>query len=427
MNLSDISALVVDHGLYIHVAQKLAESYGRVMYFSPWTESGFPSSKRRQIGTGIEGVDRVFDLWDAVVDADLVVVCDVYYHDLVQYLREAGKPVWGACKAEALEVERAATKRLMQSLGMNVVPYELLEGVTALWHYVSDKEDVWIKGSKTRGDLETFHWINDHVSAPRLEKLLRDLGPRRHSMEFIVEPSIPGVEFGYDGYCIDGRFGSVALYGPEAKDAGYVGRVVAFDDLPEALRIPTLELAPTMGQLGCRGFYSNEVRVTSESVEDFEIPVGTSFLIDPAMRCGSPPSESYIELFSNWDEVIWAGANGEVVDLQPVAKFVAQIVLKSDWVTENEYLPVRFDGDPRWLKLHNFCKVDGEITVVPQDFPEFGSVIALGDTQEEAEQLCLEHAEKVEALDLDWKKDVFNEIRETIEKGRAVGITWENE
>lgn len=427
MNLSEISCLCIDHGLYIHVAQKLAESYGHVSYFSPWTESGFPSSKRRQIGTGIEGVDRVFDLWDAVGDADLVVVTDVYYHDLVQYLREQGKPVWGACKAEALEVERAATKRLMQSLGMNVIPYKAVEGVTALWRYVGDKEDVWIKGSKTRGDLETFHWINEHVSAPRLEKLLRDLGPRRHSMEFIIEPSISGVEFGYDGYCVDGRFGSVALYGPEAKDAGYVGRVIGFNDLPEALLQPTLELAETMGKLGCRGFYSNEVRVSDEYNEEFEIPVGTAFLIDPAMRCGSPPSESYIELFSNWDEVIWAGANGEVLDLIPVAKYAAQIVLKSDWVTENEYLPVKFDDDPRWLKLHNFCVVDGEVTVVPQDFPEFGSVIALGNTQEEAEQLCLEHAEKVEALDLDWKKDVFNDIRETINKGRAVGIDWENE
>lgn len=119
MKLSDITALVIDHGLYIHVAQKLAESYGRVMYFSPWTESGFPSSKRRQIGTGIENVERVFDLWDAVGEADLVVSCDVYYHDLVEYLRAAGKPVWGAGRAEALEVERAATKRLMQSLDLD--------------------------------------------------------------------------------------------------------------------------------------------------------------------------------------------------------------------------------------------------------------------------------------------------------------------
>lgn len=770
---------MIDHGLYIHVAQKLAESYSRVQYFCPWTESGFPSSKRRQIGTGIEGVERVFDLWDAVGDADLVVVTDVYYHDLVQYLREQGKPVWGAGKAEALEVERYATKRLMQSLGMNVIPYEAIEGVTALWRYVSNKEDVWIKGSKTRGDLETFHWINEHVSAPRLEKLLRDLGPRRHSMEFIVEPSIPGVEFGYDGYCVDGRFGSVALYGPEAKDAGYVGRVIGFNDLPEVILTPTLELAETMGKLGCRGFYSNEVRISTEPNEEFEIPAGTEFLIDPAMRCGSPPSEcysedteiltdegwklfqdlnrrekvatlnpvtkeieyhrpvryqrywydgelvnltsrkrtvdllvtpnhsvwaytrdsrrkgvlkrfradelrdiriiprtgiwqgteeaafevpayqnewatgrnfcikrrcslpavtvpmetwlaflglylsegstgrghvevtqfgsrkermgamlaklpfavsesktgftisdmrlvvyvkqlgaraaekcvpqfvkglsprlinifldaytlgdgswtngrrvittssrqmvddlqelffkagslatyklqhaagtamaigdkefitrratyqvgerpkwthtavrmdrdgplprvpyrgyvydvtaqnhilyvrrngkplwsgnSYIELFSNWDEVIWAGANGEVVDLQPVAKFVAQIVLKSDWVTENEYLPVHFDDDMRWLKLHNFCVLDGEYTVVPQDFPEFGSVIAIGDTQEQAEQLCLERAGKVEALDLDWNKGVFDEIHETITQASAVGIDWENE
>lgn len=428
LNPSNITAIVLDHGLYIHVAQKLAESYKRVMYFSPWTEGGFPSSKRRQIGCGIEGVERVFDLWDAVGEADLIVACDVYYHDVVQYLREAGRPVWGAGKAEALEVERYATKQLMESLGMNVIPYQAVEGVTALWRYLADKEDLWIKGSNTRGDLETFHWINGHVSAPRLEKLLRDIGPRRYSMEFIIEPTISGVEFGYDGYCVDGCFSAIALYGPEAKDAGYVGRVVSFDDLPNLIRQPTLELAGTMGQLICRGFYSNEIRIADEGSEEFKIPPGTPFLIDPAMRCGSPPSESYIELFSNWDEVIWAGANGEVVDLLPTAKFAAQIVLKSDWVSENEYLPVHFPDDiARWVKLHNCCILDGEYTVVPQDFPEFGSVVGLGNTQVEAERHCIEHAKQIEAIDLDWRRDVFDEIHKVIADGRTVGIDWEGE
>lgn len=423
-----MTALVVDQGSFLHVAVKLSESYGRVQYFCPWTEGGFPSSKRRQIGCGVEGVDRVYDLWDAVPDADIIVVTDVYSHDLVHYLRDAGKPVWGAGKAEALEVERYATKRLMRSLGMNVIPYEHVEGVDALWSYVSDKTDMWIKGSATRGDMETLHWVNQHVSSPRLEKLLRDIGPRRHSMEFIVEPSIPGVEFGYDGYCIDGRFGSVALYGPEAKNAGYVGRVVPFDDLPRPLRIPTLELAPIQGKLGCRGFYSNEVRIATEDNEEFEISAGTEFLIDPAMRCGSPPSESYIELFSNWDEVIWAGANGEVVDLEPVAKFAAQIVLKSEWIAKMEYLPVYYPNSiKRWVKLHSYAVLDGQPTVMPQDYQEFGSVVGLGDTQDEAERRCISYAEKIEALDFDWNQNVFDEIREIIDKGRAVGIDWETE
>lgn len=406
----------------------MAESFGRTLYYASWTESGFPSSKRRQIGTGladgVNGVERVFDLWDAVGDADLVVACDVYFHDVVDYLREAGKPVWGAGKAEGLETQRFATKRLMEALGMNVVPYKVVTGVAALWRYVTDREDQWIKGSVTRGDLETFHWVNEHVSAPRLEKLLRDLGPRRHTMEFLIEESLPGIEVGLDAYCVDGGFGNVCSWGYEKKDSGYLGRVGLFDDLPAVIREPTLELAPTMGQLGCRGFYSNEVRVAED---------GTAYLTDPCLRCGSPPSESYIELFDNWAEVIWEGAHGNMVNLVPSTAddgkpylFSAQIILKSSWVEDGEYLPVHFPPEiDRWVKLHNYCVMDGEYTVCPQEFPEFGSVIGLGTTQKEAEEAALEHAEQIEALEMEWEREAFDRLHETIEDGRKAGIHWD--
>lgn len=415
-DLTSKRCLVLDSGLYVHVAKKLAESFGHVDIYVEWRNNGFPSSKKRQIGTGIPDVERVYDLWDAARAADLIVVTDVYLADEQRAFREMGKPVWGSGNADALEIERVGTKGIMKSLGMPIVPYEVKRGLEALREYLLDKEDVWVKGSIVRGDLETFHWVSQHVSGPRLNLLQKRLGPRARTMEFLVEPSVKGCEYGYDGYCIDGRFGRVALYGPEEKDAGYLGKVVDFADLPEPIRAPTEQFSRALGDLGMRGFFSDEIRIAED---------GTPYLIDPACRCGSPPSESYIELFDNWAEVIWAGAHGEVIDLHPVAEYVAQIVLKSDWVTEDEYLPVYYpDEIGAFVKLHNYCILDGEVTVVPQDFPEFGSVIGLGSTRQSAEKSALSHAERIECIDLEYAKDVFQKIDKCLAEGRKVGVDF---
>lgn len=432
IDFSSKSCLVIDHGLFIHVAVKLAESFGTVLYWSPWVGvGGYPYEAQRMIGTGIPGVQRVMDMWSAARDVDLIVCPDVYFHDEIAQLRQMGKPVWGSGYAGALEVERARTKELMKGRGMNVVPYELVTGEDALRKSLADKPEAWIKASTTRGDWETMHWEGDHLSGPKLDKRLHELGPKAATKEFIVEPPVKACEIGYDGYCVDGQFGQTALYGIEIKNAGYVGRVAPLDRLPEPIYGPTLQFGALMAELGMRGFFSNEIRIVSEDIDtpDFFIAKGTPFLIDPACRCGSPPSEAYIELFSNWDEVIWAGAHGEVVDLEPVARYVAQIVLKSKWV-ENDFLPVDFPEDiARFVKLHNYCLLgDGRATVVPQDFtddfPEFGSVIGFGDTREEAQQMALQHAEQVKALEMEYPDDVFDDADECIKEGAEVGVDF---
>src|SRR5208337_4770776 len=124
-----------------------------------------------------------------------------------------------------------------------------------------------------------------------LDDLASRLGPRQSSTIFIVEDPIEGVEIGYDGACIDGGFPALARFGYEAKDAGYVGKVVDYEDLPAALREVNDKLGPAMAVLGCRSFFSTEVRVGADR---------KPYLMDPAMRASSPPSEAYIELFRNW-------------------------------------------------------------------------------------------------------------------------------
>ena len=415
MDFSDKSVLVYDTGkMYQYVAEKLAESYGKVWYYAPWV-GPVPTSIDRLIGTGIPNVERVYDWLSIARRADLIVCPFVYCHDEIDFLRSIGKPVWGAGKAESLELYRWETKQLMESYEMPVVPGELIIGLQALREYLEDKEDLYIKTSVTRGDFETRHHLSAKLSAPWLDMLAEKLGPRQHHMEFIVEEPVPGVETGYDGFNINGQYPATAGYGYEIKNAGYAMRVCDFDDLPDPIRFPNLGIARALAELRCTGFFSNEIRVSDD---------GTAYLIDPTMRAGIPPSASMMEMFDNWAEVIWAGAHGEVIDMHPVAKYAAEIVLKSDWVVEKT-LPIFYPDDvARWVKLCEYCIIDGQRYVLPQDDHDFGFVVGLGETLEEATEQAVEHAEKIEALDLDWRHDIFDEVNKCIEKGREVGIDF---
>lgn len=417
-DLKDKVALVIDYGIYPHVAMKLAETFGRVLYFVPWITSAFPSSTLRNVGCGLPNVERVYSWLAALPEADIVVCPDVYSWDIVDHCRSIGKPAWGASKAEALELERWKTKQLMASLDMPVVPGIQIEGTDALEAYLENpgNEDRYIKTSMTRGDFETFHHVNWHTTKPWLDELTHRLGPRQAHIEFIVEEPVDGIEVGYDGFSVGGAFPYTASYGYEIKDCGYVGKVATRPEMPSAICLCNDQIGPTMGDLGCQGFFSNEIRIGNDR---------TPYLIDPTMRCGSPPSESYIELFSNWAEVIWAGAHGELIDLAPVAKYSAQIILKSSWVADDKFLAVTYPPElAQWVKLHNLCVIDGQIFVAPQDFPEFGSVVGLGDTLEEAIELAKERAEQVECLDLTIPDGVFEKAEKQIKKGRSVGVDF---
>ncbi|HEV3111878.1 MAG TPA: hypothetical protein VGY99_15430 [Candidatus Binataceae bacterium] len=76
MDLSNQTVLVIDQGLYVHIAEKLAESFGRVLYYCNGWRSAFPVSERFNIGAGIDGIERIANPWEYVDGADLIVFPD---------------------------------------------------------------------------------------------------------------------------------------------------------------------------------------------------------------------------------------------------------------------------------------------------------------------------------------------------------------
>lgn len=420
MDLSSKVALVVDNGLFVSFAQRLSREFGRVLYWTPWW-SAFPKSNDRLIGTGLDGVERVNELFEVVDRADIVIFPDVYMGDLQIWLEEKGKRVWGGRHGEELELDRWGLKRFLAKVGLPVPPAKRIIGTAGLRSYLKEHEDVWVKVSLVRGDFETRQSTSYRLIEPWLDHLEHKLGAKKFVEEFIVEDTIePAVELGYDGYTVDGNWPETAIYGYEVKDTGYIGCVRPYDQLPEVVRDVNAKLSPALARYHYRGNFSTEIRYT---------PKKQPFLIDPCCRLGSPPSEVYQELFANWGEIMWAGAVGEMVQPKPVAKYGVEALIHSSWA-DKEWAPVYIEEEGRqWVKLRNHCRIADKDYVVPQSvgLPEIGAVVGIGDTLTEAVKACAEHATQLEGFDIDIKLNAIDEALIEIEKAAELGIEFSDD
>lgn len=417
VNLKDKVCCWIDNGLFVSFAQRVSPDFGKSYYFTPWV-SGFPKSNGRLPGVGLDGLERVNRPWDLVDDVDLWIFPDVYFSDWQNHLVSLGKRVWGPRNGEALELDRWGTKKLLQELGLPVQHCALVLGLDHLRDYLKENEDVWVKVSVTRGDFETFHSMNYKLSEPRLDALEHCLGAKKDMLEFIVEDSInDAIEVGYDGWCVDGKFPPTACFGYEIKDLGYIGCVQKYSDFPEPVVRVNSALSDWFKSKQYRGFFSSELRVG----EDRE-----PYLVDPCCRCGSPPNEVYQELFSNWGEILWNGAEGRIVVPEPVAKYAVEAMIHSPWADSN-WQAIHFSEETRpFVKLRNHCRIGGVDYAVPQSvaLPEIGAVVGIGDTIKEAVDHCHKNAKDVAGYYIDIKMDSIGAALDEIEKGSEFGINF---
>jgi hypothetical protein len=400
---------VVDNGLFTSLAETLAPSFLRTYYYSSWEQS-FPRSNAMLLGEGLNGVQRIQSIWPLIDEIDLFVFPDILHGQLQLYLQKIGKRVWGSRDAENLELLRAKSKQWLADLGLEVGPYKRLVGMKALRGHLLVNDDRFVKVSKTRGDMETFHAASYDLVETRLDELDHAFGAKKDQIEFVVEEPIDAkTEVGFDGFTIDGRYPSQALYGVEKKDAGYVGEVVPYLGLPESVRSVNAKLSPLFRQLNYRGFWSSEIRVTDD---------GVPYLIDPCCRMASPPGELYQYLVENLAEIIWNGSKGNLVEPIYRNKYGAQLVLKSGWA-EQHWQPVEFPPEiADQVKLHYETVIDGRHYYVPQqiEMPEIGSVVAGGHTREEAMANVIAAAEQIKGYDIKFDASSLDEASKQMDE-----------
>lgn len=413
MNYKSKTILVFDNGVFPEFARRLADDFGRVLFFAPWA-GGYPVSKGLLIGHGDDKVERIADPWPFIEadEIDLYFFGDVYEGGLQSYLRSQGKRVFGCGRGAELELNRIKAKEVMAKGGVPIGPYKGVTGITALRKYLKANDNQFVKIDATRGDMETFHAPTYTQIEPRLDELEHSLGAQAEIKEFIVEGGIDdAIEGGYDGYSIDGKFPKVAITGIEIKDRAYVGRIMPYRDMPKQVRDVNEALSKPMKDYQYRGFFSSEVRIDKS---------GKGYPIDLTGRLGSPPSEVYQEMFTNLADIVWYGAEGILIEPEYSDKWGAEVLMLSDWADKN-WLHVEFPKELRsHVKLRNFCVINDEHYVVPQlcGAPEVGSIVATGKTAKEAIDKVKEVVEQVKGYNLEMPvhamDDALKDLKEIL-------------
>jgi hypothetical protein len=382
----DVTALVIDYGLFIHVARRLAKEYKKVFYWSPW-EKAFPKAADRCLGDGFPDIERVNDIWEVLDICDLVVFPALGFCQLQVELKNRGYQVWGTMKGDSLETNRGKFLKTLAATGLPMPKHEIIHGISNLRAYLKENEDKYIKVSLIRGDFETFHWRSWAEDESALDKYAVKFGPLKEMVTFYVfDPIKAKVEDGIDTYCIDGQWPKTVIHGMEAKDRAYLGTFHKYDDLPEELRKVNDAFGPVLESFGYRARFSTEVRITDE---------GEGYFIDPTCRFGSPPSQVEMMMVKNWGEIIWQGAHGNLVEMEPICRFGVQALIdvdRSSWAVMD--IPGSISD---WVTFGFCCCLDGKICIPPDEHgpSQIGWLTAIGDSIEEAINNLKSHAEEL--------------------------------
>lgn len=413
--ISDCCVCVVDHGLFIPLALRLAKTFKRVLYHSP-CEAGFPLLAPFLIGD-FPPVERCNDFWPIKHDIDLFVFPDIGYSGLQLELVSQEFPVWGSRGGDSYEVSRVKFLRTLERLKLDVAPYEIVTGLSALRDYLKANDDKFIKISRYRGLMETWHHATFETSRGQLDRLAVKCGPFQESIPFIVmDPIDTTIELGGDTHCVSGQWPSIMLQGYEWKDQGYLGAVTRRDEMPEQIQEVMDAFGPLLGAENYANSFSMELRIDGDK----------SYFIDPCCRGPLPGSGAQLEAWENIDEIIYGGAQGECVDPIPKedAAFVAEAVLKAKcdhgaW-TEIEVPEAALD----YCRFGNCCLAPDNSTVAfpPSDDhgSEVGWIAATGPTIRATIKALLDRAESLpKGLNADTRSmvDLLGEIREAEEAG----------
>lgn len=415
--VSDVILGVVDSGLFLPIAQKLGEQCKHVYYWTP-NDRCMVKLDDNIIGDGFENIERVQDIWSIKNQCDGFCFPDIGMGGLQKELIDQGFPVWGHRGGDVLESNRGLFLDTLKELRMDVPEYKVAKGLSELRSILKDEEDKYIKVSKFRGDFETLHWRSFREDETALDELAYKLGPAKELLTFyILDPIETDIEDGTDSYCINGQFPNKVMHGIEQKDKSYLCSIQDSSDIDERVRIVNELFAPVLKSFDYRGFFSTEVRISGDK----------GFFIDPTCRAGSPPSQVMTELFSNLGEIVWAGANGELVEPKPSSQFGVQALMTVDR-EECEWMVMDIPNEIRqWTKFGFGCEIDGRICEPPHCMGHTaGWLVAIGDTIQESIESLKDHASQLPdgvGCDIDSLAKLLKEA----ESAKDEGIEFSNQ
>ncbi len=419
MKLSNINVLMWDNGPFSFIAQKLAEDFKQVNYYTPYKGS-LPRVDKAMIGEGLPGVNNIYDFWSAKKELDpkrdLICFFDVGDGDMAIELRNQGYNVFSMGNSEILEVDRIRFKEELKKMNLPVIPYEPFYGLDALDEFLRKNEKRFVKISRFRGLTETFQHVNYTQSESRLNYLYYKAGAYASRIEGVIEETIEAEEAGSDHFISDQGYFDTCLWGFEKKGKSYTAKVEKTNNLPKPIREVLLKSIPFYKKTKPRGMFSTEVRTAKDK---------KPYWNDATMRAGMPPSASITVNCKNFNQAVYAIATGKKINLEWVAPYVCEINLTSTWA-EKEPTVIEFpESAYPYLKFQNLCRINNSWKYIPQEgWDIVGSAVGIGKTLEEAEGMALKNAESVSADSIEYDEHCFETTKEYIEKAKSVGIDF---
>lgn len=412
-DLSTKTALVFDHGLFLPVATRLADEFGRVFYWSPY-EEGFSKWSKACLGDGGERIERCTDYWKAKKEVDVWVFPDIEHSGLQEELVSQGFAVWGSRSADSLELRRQLFLKVLGGLELEVPEHAAIRGLSGLREFLKDKEDQYIKISSYRGDRETYHWRKWSLDRYALDWWAVQDGPLQDERIYLVFPAIEtDLEIGADTYNVGGRWPSTMLHGIEWKDKAYFAAVTKREDMPEQLQDVLNGFGPVLGDFGYANEWSCELRVKDEH----------AYFIDPTHRGGLPSTGSQMALWKNFPQIVYAGAHGELIEPEHDDLFSMECIVTGKRLRGMHWTVAEVPGELKpWLKLASCCWHD-ELTCFPVDGSheeDLGWLAATGKTPRETLETMKDRVAMLPdglSADINAVADIIKEIESAEDQG----------
>jgi hypothetical protein len=414
--VEDVVACVVDRRTFFPVAVRLARDLKKVYYCSP-NASAFETVANALLGFNYPKIHGIQDFWPIKNEIDLFVFPDNHDWGLQLELESQGFPVWGSKQAEDLESLRGVWLETAKEIGLPMPHTEVVVGLDAAREYLYEHRDEkkHIKISRYRGDMETWCADDWMVTETKLDALAAKWGRLKNVITFYIQDDLnTDIEGGADSYFV-GDFPEEVIIGYEKKNLGYFGAVTSRDEIAPEIWKPCELIAPVLRDYDYCNFFSTEVRLVD----------GDGYLLDPCCRCPTPAGEEQLEMFKNFGDIVWYGANGQLLQPEWAAKFCGEYVIQ--WTGEKEGpKSIRVPEEIRqWVKLFACAYVDDAFHFPPDQDPScLGCIVGLGDEPEEVVDHLNLIREKLEDQPVSLPVEPMAEIIAQIEKAKGLGIEF---
>lgn len=416
-DVSEIVCAVVDYGTFTDVAVRLSQSVKKQYYHTP-IQDEFLDIKKCVLGYGIPKVILLDDFMhpDIVEEVDLWVFPDIGFGGHQKYLRSIGKAVWGSMGVDEYELYRTRFLGLIKEIGLPMVPYEKVVGVSSLADYLKGVTNKWVKVNRYRANMETWKHIDYEHSIPELNRLAMEFGGVADEVVFVVQDEIEtSVEIGYDGWCVHGQFPKSSFQGYEKKNELYLGSKLEYEELPEAVQRVNESMSPLLEERGYANFIATEIRWVSD--EEF-------YFIDPTMRMPGQTGEQLLTTCENLPEVMWNGANAEPIDPEWRSDFAAEATVHhSGEFTDWRVLKVPEEIN-EWFKPLKYCLRGGLLHYPPHRNDEVGVLIGQEDSIEDSIDKLKEHFKLFENEPVSIRDDLFKDLLESITEAESKGVEF---